>query len=58
MTALPEKSYSAGALSDRLFEAALGTFDVFAVYVGDRLSYYKLLCDHGPMTTHELAEKA
>lgn len=58
VTTTPEEIYSAEALSDRLFAAALGTFDVFAVYVGDRLSYYKTLGEHGPLTTHELADKA
>ncbi|MDJ0924284.1 MAG: methyltransferase domain-containing protein [Acidimicrobiia bacterium] len=45
-------------LANRVFDAALGTFDVFAIYVGDRLSYYQILGEHGPMTTSELAEMA
>jgi ubiquinone/menaquinone biosynthesis C-methylase UbiE len=49
---------SGDALAERVFEAALATFDVFAIYVGDRLGYYKLLVDHGPLSTHELAERA
>ena len=53
-----ETTRRAEDLADRVFEAALGTFDVFAIYVGDRLSYYEILGDHGPMTTHELAEMA
>lgn len=46
------------ALAERVFEAALGTFDVFAIYVGDRLNYYQLLADHGPLTTGALAKHA
>jgi ubiquinone/menaquinone biosynthesis C-methylase UbiE len=49
---------SGDALAERVFEAALGTFDMFAIYVGDRLDYYQLLLDHGPLTTHELADRA
>lgn len=50
--------YDPDALAERMFEAALGTFDVFAVYVGDRLDYYRLLGKHGPLTTAELATQA
>lgn len=46
------------ALTERIFEAALGTFDVFAIYLGDRLGYYELLAGHPSMTSHELAERA
>lgn len=53
-----ETIHSADDLAERVFDAALGTFDVFSIYVGDRLSYYKILGEHGPMTTHELAEMA
>ena len=52
------RTYSGEELAERVFEAALGTFDVFAIYVGDRLSYYRLLGDSGPLTTTELAELA
>jgi SAM-dependent methyltransferase len=50
--------HSADALAERVFESALGTFDIFAIYVGDRLDYYRQLMDHGPLTTHELAQRA
>jgi ubiquinone/menaquinone biosynthesis C-methylase UbiE len=53
-----ETIHNADDLAERVFEAALGTFDVFAMYIGDRLSYYEILGEHGPMTTHELAEMA
>ncbi len=58
MTTPDTGEHSAEALAERLFEAALGTFDVFAIYLGDRLGYYQLLADHGPLTTHELSELA
>jgi SAM-dependent methyltransferase len=43
------------ALVGRLFEAAIGTMDVFAVYVGDRLRLYQVLADCGTATAPELA---
>ena len=58
MTTASNAERSAEAMADRVFEAALGTFDMFAIYVGDRLDYYRLLADHGPLTTHGLAQRA
>jgi SAM-dependent methyltransferase len=58
MTHQVETTQSVEDLAERVFEAALGTFDLFAIYVGDRLSYYEILGEHGPLTTHELAEAA
>lgn len=46
------------ALGERVFAAILGTLDVFAMYLGDRLGYYHQLAEHGPLTPHELAERA
>lgn len=42
-------------LVGRLFEAAIGTLDVFTIYVGDRLGLYRALADLGPSTPGELA---
>lgn len=46
------------ALVERLFLAAVGTWDVFAVYIGDRLGLYRLLAEHGPSSSAELAQAA
>ena len=35
------------ALVDRLFQAAVATFDLFSVYLGDRLGLYRALADCG-----------
>jgi 2-polyprenyl-3-methyl-5-hydroxy-6-metoxy-1,4-benzoquinol methylase len=43
------------ALVQRLFEATLGTWDLLAVYLGDRLGLYRALRD-GAATSSELAE--
>ena len=46
---------TADALVDRLIESSVAAFDLFAVYLGDRLGLYTALAEHGPMTTLELA---
>jgi len=43
------------ALVGRLFEAAIGTLDVFSIYVGDRLGLYQALADRSSATSSELA---
>ena len=35
---------------ERLFVSALGTMDVFTVYLGDRLGLYRVLAEHGPLS--------
>ena len=43
------------ALAGRLGEATAGAFDLFTVYLGDRLGFYRELADHGPLRAPELA---
>jgi 2-polyprenyl-3-methyl-5-hydroxy-6-metoxy-1,4-benzoquinol methylase len=43
------------ALVARLFTNAVGAFDLFSVYLGDRLGLYRALADGGAMTSRELA---
>jgi 2-polyprenyl-3-methyl-5-hydroxy-6-metoxy-1,4-benzoquinol methylase len=45
------------AFAERLLGAALGTFDTLAVYLGDRLGYYRALADGGAATSGELAAR-
>jgi 2-polyprenyl-3-methyl-5-hydroxy-6-metoxy-1,4-benzoquinol methylase len=45
------------ALVGRLFEAFLGTIDLQAIYLGDRLGFYQALADTGPATPTELADR-
>ena len=58
MHANPEIETRRDALVERLFTATLGAFDLFAVYVGDRLGLYRALLEHGPMDAAELAQAA
>jgi len=46
------------ALGERLFQAAVATFDLFSVYLGDRLGLYRALADGGSSTAGELAQAA
>ena len=50
-TALP-------SLDERLVSSAIGTLELFAVYLGTRLGLYEALREHGPMTVAELAGAA
>jgi SAM-dependent methyltransferase len=43
------------ALVERLFGAALGAFDIAAIYLGDRLGFYRALAEGGAMSSPELA---
>jgi SAM-dependent methyltransferase len=40
---------------EHVFEAALGTFTTYAIYLGSRLGYYEALATAGPSTSVELA---
>ncbi len=44
-------------IAGRLYEAMLGGFDLFAVYIGDRLGFYRSLASDGPATSSQLAER-
>lgn len=43
------------ALVSRLFDATLGAWDLLAVYIGDRLGFYRTLVERGPLTSPQLA---
>lgn len=42
---------------DRIFMASLGTFDIFAIYIGSKLGFYKVLARVGAVSSGELAEQ-
>jgi 2-polyprenyl-3-methyl-5-hydroxy-6-metoxy-1,4-benzoquinol methylase len=46
------------ALVERLFNDAVGAFDLFSVYLGERLGLYQALRDRGALTSTDLAEAA
>jgi SAM-dependent methyltransferase len=57
MTVTHEPDLDVDALAQRMLDAALGAADLLAVYLGDRLGWYRSLADDGPATADELAER-
>jgi SAM-dependent methyltransferase len=45
-------------IAGRLNSAVLNAIEVFCVYIGDRLGFYHLLHEGGPLTAPDLAERA
>src|SRR5918911_4120337 len=58
MAATAQQTMRRDALVERLFMDAVGAFDLFSVYLGDRFGLYRALADRGPLTPAELAEAA
>jgi 2-polyprenyl-3-methyl-5-hydroxy-6-metoxy-1,4-benzoquinol methylase len=58
MTTQADATARRDALVERLFRDAIGTFDLFSVYLGDVLGLYRALADRGPLTSAELADAA
>src|SRR5580765_8238280 len=53
-----EPDLSADAFVGRLFEAAVGAFDLLSVVIGDRLGLYASLARDGSATSGALATRA
>jgi hypothetical protein len=45
----------AEAVADRVLSAAIGTLDILVIALGERLGYYRLLAQRGPLTAPALA---
>jgi len=43
------------AFLERMLKSASGVFDIFSVYLGDRLGFYRVLAQQGALTSTELA---
>lgn len=56
-TPTPTTETTTEDFATRLFAAVLGAQEVQAVYIGDRLGWYRALAEGGPMTSTELAER-
>lgn len=44
-------------LSDRIFQHAVGALELYTMYIGERLGYYRALAADGPLTSAELAAR-
>ena len=53
-----ERPFNGEALVGRLFEQTLGAFELFNVYLGERLGLYRALAAGGSATADELARRA
>lgn len=53
-----EQATSAEAFVERVFAAGLAAFDIFGLYIGDKLGLYRALADGGPATPEQLAARA
>jgi 2-polyprenyl-3-methyl-5-hydroxy-6-metoxy-1,4-benzoquinol methylase len=58
MASVADSTERRDALVERLFMDAIGAFDLFSVYVGERLGLYRILADEGLLTSAELARAA
>lgn len=45
------------ALADRILHSGVAAFEMFSIYLGDRLGWYRSLSDDGPATAAELAAR-
>ncbi len=45
------------AFVERMLKSTSGAFDIFTIYIGDRLDFYRALADGGRLTSVELASR-
>lgn len=58
MTAIiPNPTQQKEAFMERLLKSAAGTFDMFTIYIGDRLGFYQALANSFGLTSVELATR-
>jgi hypothetical protein len=46
---------SVDAFADRILNSGVAAFEIFSIYLGDRLGWYRSLAADGPATATELA---
>jgi 2-polyprenyl-3-methyl-5-hydroxy-6-metoxy-1,4-benzoquinol methylase len=57
VSATDQAPASPDALVERIFGATIAAMDLFGVYLGDQLGYYRALAEDGPATSGELAQR-
>lgn len=57
MATMNPETLTAESLAERIFTSAIAAMDVFSIYIGDRLGYYRDLAKHGPATSATLADR-
>ncbi len=43
------------AFVERILQSTAGAFDIFTLYIGHKLGFYRILAEHGPMTSEDMA---
>ncbi len=54
---LDEHAAQRDAFLERMLKSAAGVFDIFSIYLGDRLGFYQALAQWGVLTSAELATR-
>lgn len=54
---VPDVEAQRDALVEKLMQATIGVWDIFGVYLGDRLGLYRALAGTGPVTSGQLATR-
>ena len=57
-THLDEAVSSTAEFADKIFDAVRGAAQAQALYLGDRLGWYRILAEEGPLTAAELAHRS
>jgi hypothetical protein len=53
----PDESAQGDAFVERLLKSSAGVFDIFSIYLGEKLGLYEALARFGPATSIELAQR-
>jgi len=49
-----EQAAERDAFVERILQSTAGAFDTFTLFIGQKLGFYRLLAEHGAMTSLEL----
>jgi 2-polyprenyl-3-methyl-5-hydroxy-6-metoxy-1,4-benzoquinol methylase len=52
-----EDSRTADALAERLLNSTAGALEMFSIYLGDKLGFYQVISEDGPLTSRQLANR-
>jgi protein-L-isoaspartate O-methyltransferase len=50
-----EKSRTSEELAERMLDSTVGALEMFSIYIGDKLGFYQVLSEDGPLTSRQLA---
>lgn len=53
-----EQAAERDAFVERILQSVAGAFDTFTLFIGQKFGFYRILDEHGPMTSVELAARS